>query len=60
MKYLKKLITQHIDIKKDEWDEITSRFEKVFFKRGTLISSAGDIFSDFLFYQKRFSKIIFY
>ncbi len=59
MKYLKKLITQHIDIKKDEWDEITSKFEKVFFKRGTLISSAGDIFSDFYFIKSGLARSYF-
>ena len=29
MKYLKKLITKHINIDEEEWNELTSKFEKV-------------------------------
>ena len=59
MKYLKKLISQHIDIEKDEWREITSRFKKVSIKKGTVISNAGDIFSDFYFIKKGLARSYF-
>lgn len=49
MKYLKKLITKHISIDEQEWNELTSKFKQVTVKKGTIISSAGDIFSDFYF-----------
>lgn len=59
MKYLKKLIAQHIDIEKDEWSELTSRFKKVSIKKGTVISNAGDIFSDFYFIKNGLARSYF-
>lgn len=49
MRYLKKLISKYIDVKEEEWQDLTKRFKKVFVKKGDIISNAGDIFSDFYF-----------
>jgi len=59
MKYLKKLITQHINIEKQEWQELTSKFKKVFVKKGDTISNAGDIFSDFYFIKSGLARSYF-
>lgn len=59
MKYLKKLITKHISIDEQEWNELTSKFEKVIIKKNTIISSAGDIFSDFYFIKSGLARSYF-
>ncbi|RXK13080.1 Crp/Fnr family transcriptional regulator [Halarcobacter mediterraneus] len=59
MRYLKKLITKHINIAENEWDELTSRFKKVEVKKGTIISNAGDIFSDFYFIKRGLARSYF-
>jgi len=59
MKYLKKLITQHINIEKQEWQELTSKFKKVVIKKGDIISNAGDIFSDFYFIKSGLARSYF-
>ena len=59
MKYLKKLITKHISIDEEEWNELTSKFKQVIVKKGTTISSAGDIFSDFYFIKSGLARSYF-
>jgi hypothetical protein len=59
MKYLKKLITKHISIDEEEWDELTSKFKQIIVKKGTTISSAGDIFSDFYFIKSGLARSYF-
>ena len=59
MKYLKKLITKHISIDEKEWKELTTKFKKVTVKKGTIISSAGDIFSDFYFIKNGLARSYF-
>ena len=59
MKYLKKLITKHISIDEEEWNELTSKFKQVIIKKGTTISSAGDIFSDFYFIKSGLARSYF-
>ena len=59
MKYLKKLINQHINIEEQEWQELISKFKKVVIKKGDIISSAGDIFSDFYFVKKGLARSYF-
>lgn len=59
MKYLKKLITKHINIDKEEWNELTSKFKQVTIKKGTTISYAGDIFSDFYFIKNGLARSYF-
>jgi len=59
MRYLKKLITQHINIEKQEWQELTSKFKKVVVKKGDIISNAGDIFSDFYFIKSGLARSYF-
>ena len=56
---LKKLITKHISIDEEEWDELTSKFKQVIVKKGTTISSAGDIFSDFYFIKSGLARSYF-
>ena len=46
MRYLKKLITKHINIDEKEWNELTSKFKKVTVSKNDVILNAGDIFSD--------------
>ena len=59
MKYIKKLISQYIDIHKDEWGELTSRFKKVSLKKGVIISNAGDVFSDFYLIKSGLARSYF-
>ena len=59
MKYLKKLITKHISIDEEEWNELTSKFKQVIVKKSTTISSAGDIFSDFYFIKSGLARSYF-
>lgn len=59
MKYLKKLITKHISIDEQEWNDLTSKFEKVTIEKNTIISSAGDIFSDFYFIKSGLARSYF-
>jgi len=59
MKYLKKLITQHINIEEQEWKELTSMFKKTVVKKGDVISNAGDIFSDFYFIKSGLARSYF-
>lgn len=59
MKYLKKLITQHINIEEQEWQELTSKFKKVVVKKGDIISNAGDVFSDFYFIKSGLARSYF-
>ena len=59
MKYLKKLISLHIDIEKQEWQQLKSRFKQVLIKKGEVISNAGDIFSDFYFIKKGLARSYF-
>ena len=59
MRYLKKLITKHISIDEQEWNELTSKFEKVTTKKNTIISSAGDVFSDFYFIKSGLARSYF-
>ena len=49
MKYLKKLITKHINIDEEEWNELTSKFKKVTVNKNDVILNVGDVFSDFYF-----------
>ena len=59
MKYLKKLITKHINIDEEEWNELTSKFEKVTVNKNDVISNAGDIFSDFYFIKSGLARSYF-
>jgi CRP-like cAMP-binding protein len=59
MKYLKKLITQHINIEKQEWQELTSKFEKIVIKKGDIISNAGNIFSELYFIKSGLAQSYF-
>lgn len=59
MKYLKKLISQHIDIEVSEWENLSLKFEKIFIKKGEVISNAGDIFSDFYFIKSGLARSYF-
>ena len=59
MKYLKKLITKHINIDEQEWNELTSKFKQVIVKKNTIISNAGDIFSDFYFIKSGLARSYF-
>ena len=59
MRYLKKLITQHINIEEKEWKKLTSMFKKVVVKKGDVISNAGDIFSDFYFIKSGLARSYF-
>ena len=59
MKYLKKLITQHIDVKNEEWCFLSKSFTKVHLKKGEIVSSAGDIFSDFYFIKSGLARSYF-
>jgi CRP-like cAMP-binding protein len=59
MKYLKKLIQKHISIEEYEWKDLNSRFQRVEFKRGDLISRAGDIFEDFYFIKSGIARSYF-
>ncbi|MCV6607722.1 MAG: Crp/Fnr family transcriptional regulator [Campylobacterales bacterium] len=59
MKYLKKLIGQHIDIDEKEWEELTSLFKKVHIKKGQTISHAGDVFKDFYFIKSGLARSYF-
>jgi CRP-like cAMP-binding protein len=59
MKYLKKLIQKHISIEEYEWKDLNSRFQRVEFKRGDLISRARDIFEDFYFIKSGIARSYF-
>ncbi|RLA74660.1 MAG: Crp/Fnr family transcriptional regulator [Epsilonproteobacteria bacterium] len=59
MRYFKKLITQHINIENNEWQELTSKFRKVAIKKGGTISNAGDIFKDFYFVKSGLARSYF-
>jgi len=59
MRYLKKLIQNYINIDKKEWLEICSKFKKVKFKKGDIISCSGDIFEDFYFIKSGLARSYF-
>lgn len=59
MKYLKKLIKNYIDIEDEEWNSICSKFEKVNFKKGEIVSFAGDVFEDFYFIESGLARSYF-
>lgn len=59
MRYLKKLIIKHISIDEQEWNKLTLRFKEVRLKKGTTISNAGDIFSDFYFIKSGLARSYF-
>lgn len=59
MKYLKTLITQHINIHEKEWQELSSKFKKVSIRKNENISNAGDIFKDFYFIKSGLARSYF-
>jgi len=59
MKYFKKLITKYISIDKKEWNELSSKFQQVSINKGTIISNAGDIFSDIYFIKSGLARSYF-
>jgi CRP-like cAMP-binding protein len=59
VKYLKKLILQHISVDTKEWNNLIDKFEKVSFLKGAVISNAEDVFSDFYFIKSGLARSYF-
>ncbi|MCB9097163.1 MAG: Crp/Fnr family transcriptional regulator [Arcobacter sp.] len=56
MKYLKKLIEHYINLDKEEWNALQSKFKKITIQKGTIVSCAGDIFDEIWIIKKGLAR----
>jgi len=59
MRYLKKLIESVIEIDAHEWRAMCACFKEVHFKKGDVISCAGEVFEDFYFMKSGLARSYF-
>ncbi len=59
MRYLKKMIEQHVSIDEDEWSYICLKFKKRHIKKETIVHRSGDIFSELWFIKSGLARSYF-
>jgi len=59
MRYFRKMVEQFIGVEDDEWNYISSKFEKIVVRKGDIIHNGGDIFSQIWFIKSGVARSYF-